>query len=180
MRSSPRLALRLAGLRVHSRLRAGSPGKARSAATRGMRRDECIGAASPRLALRLAGLRGYSRLRVGSPGKARSAASGECAQHEILLRSSSRLALRLAGLRVHSRLRVGSPGKARSAATRGMAAEALAQLDAALHHAQQVLPGPELAKPRLSQPSLQILNIVTLAVEHQADHAAAVRHVNTV
>ena len=36
----------------------------------------------------------------------------------------------------------------------GMAAEALAQLDAALHHAQQVLPGPELAKPRLSQPSL--------------------------
>ncbi len=180
VRSSPRLALRLAGLRVHSRLRVGSPGKVRSAATRGMRRNECIGAASSRLALRLAGLRGYSRLRVGSPGKARSAASGECAQHEILLRSSSRLALRLAGLRVHSRLRVGSPGKARSAATRGMAAEALAQFDAALHHAQQVLPGPELAKPRLSQPSLQILNIVTLAVEHQADHAAAVRHVNTV
>ncbi|MBZ7749109.1 hypothetical protein FML41_13700 [Klebsiella michiganensis] len=79
MRSSPRLALRLAGLRVYSRLRAGSPGKARSAATRGMRRDECIGAASPRLALRLAGLRAHSRLRVGSPGKARSAATrGMC------------------------------------------------------------------------------------------------------
>jgi len=135
---------------------------------------------SPRLALRLAGLRGYSRLRAGSPGKARSAASGEDAQHEVLLRSSPRLALRLSGLRVYSRLRAGSPGKARSAATRGMAAEALAQFDAALHHAQQVLPGPELAKPRLSQPSLQILNIVTLTVEHQADHAAAVRHVNTV
>ncbi|MBA7861856.1 hypothetical protein HV317_19935 [Klebsiella michiganensis] len=44
MRSSSRLALRLAGLRVYSRLRAGSPGKARSAATRGMCRDECIGA----------------------------------------------------------------------------------------------------------------------------------------
>ena len=145
-----------------------------------MRRDECIGAASFRLALRLAGLRGYSRLRAGSPGKARSAASGEDAQHEVLLRSSPRLALRLSGLRVYSRLRAGSPGKARSAATRGMAAEALAQFDAALHHAQQVLPGPELAKPRLSQPSLQILNIVTLTVEHQADHAAAVRHVNTV
>ncbi len=180
MRSSPRLALRLAGLRVHSRLRVGSPGKVRSAATRGMRRDEYIGAASSRLALRLAGLRGYSRLRAGSPGKARSAASGEDAQHEVLLRSSPRLALRLSGLRVYSRLRAGSPGKARSAATRGMAAEALAQFDAALHHAQQVLPGPELAKPRLSQPSLQILNIVTLTVEHQADHAAAVRHVNTV
>ncbi len=180
MRSSPRLALRLAGLRVHSRLRVGSPGKVRSAATRGMRRDEYIGAASFRLALRLAGLRGYSRLRAGSPGKARSAASGEDAQHEVLLRSSPRLALRLSGLRVYSRLRAGSPGKARSAATRGMAAEALAQFDAALHHAQQVLPGPELAKPRLSQPSLQILNIVTLTVEHQADHAAAVRHVNTV
>ena len=135
---------------------------------------------SSRLALRLAGLRGYSRLRAGSPGKARSAASGEDAQHEVLLRSSPRLALRLSGLRVYSRLRAGSPGKARSAATRGMAAEALAQFDAALHHAQQVLPGPELAKPRLSQPSLQILNIVTLTVEHQADHAAAVRHVNTV
>ena len=135
---------------------------------------------SPRLALRLAGLRGYSRLRAGSPGKARSAASGEDAQHEVLLRSSPRLALRLSGLRVYSRLRAGSPGKARSVATRGMAAEALAQFDAALHHAQQVLPGPELAKPRLSQPSLQILNIVTLTVEHQADHAAAVRHVNTV
>ncbi|HFU1283473.1 TPA: hypothetical protein ACGQW2_003779, partial [Klebsiella michiganensis] len=67
LRSSPRLALRLAGLRVYSRLRAGSPGKARSAATRGMRRDECIGAASPRLALRLAGLRVHSRLRTGSP-----------------------------------------------------------------------------------------------------------------
>ncbi|WP_213811212.1 hypothetical protein [Klebsiella michiganensis] len=79
MRSSSRLALRLAGLRVHSRLRTGSPGKARSAATRGMRRDECIGAASPRLALRLAGLRAHSRLRVGSPGKARSAATrGMC------------------------------------------------------------------------------------------------------
>ena len=180
MRSSPRLALRLAGLRVHSRLRVGSPGKVRSAATRGMRRDEYIGAASFRLALRLAGLRGYSRLRAGSPGKARSAACGEDAQHEVLLRSSPRLALRLSGLRVYSRLRAGSPGKARSAATRGMAAEALAQFDAALHHAQQVLPGPELAKPRLSQPSLQILNIVTLTVEHQADHAAAVRHVNTV
>ncbi len=180
MRSSPRLALRLAGLRVHSRLRVGSPGKVRSAATRGMRRDECIGAASPRLALRLAGLRVHSRLRVGSPGKVRSAATGEDAQHEVLLRSSPRLALRLSGLRVYSRLRAGSPGKARSAATRGMAAEALAQFDAALHHAQQVLPGPELAKPRLSQPSLQILNIVTLTVEHQADHAAAVRHVNTV
>ncbi|EPT3112588.1 TPA: hypothetical protein ACS292_002833 [Klebsiella michiganensis] len=44
VRSSPRLALRLAGLRIHSRLRVGSPGKARSAATRGMCRDECIGA----------------------------------------------------------------------------------------------------------------------------------------
>ncbi|MBZ7389907.1 hypothetical protein FMJ22_00585 [Klebsiella michiganensis] len=69
MRSSPRLALRLAGLRVHSRLRVGSPGKVRSAATRGMRRNECIGAASSRLALRLAGLRGYSRLRSGSPDR---------------------------------------------------------------------------------------------------------------
>ena len=180
MRSSPRLALRLAGLRVYSRLRAGSPGKARSAATRGMRRDECIGAASPRLALRLAGLRAHSRLRVGSPGKARSAATRGMRRDECIGAASPRLALRLAGLRAHSRLRVGSPGKARSAATRGMAAQALAQLDAALHHAQQVLPGPELAKPRLSQPSLQILNIVTLTVEHQADHAAAVRHVNTV
>ncbi|POV39633.1 hypothetical protein C3409_33785 [Klebsiella oxytoca] len=36
--ASSRLALRLAGLRVHSRLRAGSPGKARSAAT-----GECAG-----------------------------------------------------------------------------------------------------------------------------------------
>ncbi|AWF53312.1 hypothetical protein CSC12_1760 [Klebsiella michiganensis] len=36
---SPRLALRLAGLRGYSRLRTGSPGKARSAATRGMCRD---------------------------------------------------------------------------------------------------------------------------------------------
>ncbi len=61
-----------------------------------------------------------------------------------------------------------------------MAAAELAQLDAALHHAQQMLPGPELAKPRFLQPPLQILNIVTLAVEHQADHAAAVRHVNAV
>ncbi|MFV7495720.1 hypothetical protein ACNPM9_11480 [Klebsiella michiganensis] len=73
--ASPRLALRLAGLRGYSRLRAGSPGKVRCAATRGMRRNECIGAASPRLALRLAGLRVHSRLRAGSPGKARSAAT---------------------------------------------------------------------------------------------------------
>ncbi|WP_264756225.1 hypothetical protein [Klebsiella michiganensis] len=33
------VALRLAGLRGYSRLRTGSPGKARSAATRGMCRD---------------------------------------------------------------------------------------------------------------------------------------------
>ena len=126
---------------------------------------------------------GYGFIAVcGSVARVRRAAPqpGECAGMNASVRSSPRLALRLAGLRIHSRLRTGSPGKARSAATRGMAAQALAQLDAALHHAQQVLPGPELAKPRLSQPSLQILNIVTLAVEHQADHAAAVRHVNTV
>lgn len=93
--------------------------------------------------------------------------------------ASSRLALRLAGLRVHSRLWSGSPDR-RVAPVRGIAAAALAQFDAALHHAQQMLPGPELAKPRFLQPPLQILNIVTLAVEHQADHAAAVRHVNAV
>ena len=57
---------------------------------------------------------------------------------------------------------------------------ALAQFYAALHHAQQVLLGPIFDKPLFFQPPLQIVNIVTLTVEHQADHAAAVRHVNAV
>ncbi|EKQ6537685.1 TPA: hypothetical protein RQP16_004042 [Klebsiella michiganensis] len=79
MRSSSRLALRLAGLRVHSRLRVGSPGKARSAASGEGAQHEVLLRSSSRLALRLAGLRIHSRLRVGSPGKARSAATrGMC------------------------------------------------------------------------------------------------------
>ncbi|WP_240844157.1 hypothetical protein, partial [Klebsiella michiganensis] len=49
--ASTRLALRLAGLQVHHRLRAGSPGKAFTPQP-----GECA-AVSTRLALRLAGLR---------------------------------------------------------------------------------------------------------------------------
>ncbi|EMJ3741237.1 hypothetical protein WHX54_20030 [Klebsiella michiganensis] len=67
--ASSRLALRLPGLRVYRRLRAGSQDR-RSAPPPGMRRDKYIGAASSRVALRLPGLRVYRRLRAGSPGQA--------------------------------------------------------------------------------------------------------------
>ena len=70
--SSPlfsRLALRLAGLRVQRRLRAGSPDKARQAPPPGSS-AQCHLRFFPRLALRLAGLRVYRRLRAGSPGQA--------------------------------------------------------------------------------------------------------------
>ncbi|EPX2831988.1 TPA: hypothetical protein NHV36_005363 [Klebsiella michiganensis] len=52
--ASSRVALRLPGLRVYRRLRAGSQDR-RSAPPPGMRRDKYIGAASSRLALRLPG-----------------------------------------------------------------------------------------------------------------------------
>ncbi|HCT3402619.1 TPA: hypothetical protein OTT52_004965, partial [Klebsiella michiganensis] len=58
-----RLALRLAGLQVSSRLHADSPDKARQAPPPGRRcRTCCISAAASRLALRLAGLQVSSRL----------------------------------------------------------------------------------------------------------------------
>ncbi|MEB8291822.1 hypothetical protein NGG03_18100 [Klebsiella michiganensis] len=64
MAASPRLALRLGGLQVYSRLLARSPGKALCAAP-GAHQPRM--AFSPRLALRLAGLQVYSRLLACSP-----------------------------------------------------------------------------------------------------------------
>ncbi|EKQ7193992.1 hypothetical protein OGU21_09010 [Klebsiella oxytoca] len=62
--------LRLAGLRVHSNLRAGSPDKARQRRLR----ERCRGEASAWLfpgGAALTGLRVHSNLRTGSPDKAR-------------------------------------------------------------------------------------------------------------
>ncbi|EPG4208767.1 hypothetical protein I4W82_01715 [Klebsiella michiganensis] len=66
--SSP-AALRLPGLRVRRRLRAGSPDR-RLRRNPGMYGDKYIDAASSRVALRLPGLRVHRRLRAGSPGQA--------------------------------------------------------------------------------------------------------------
>ncbi|MHB6984241.1 hypothetical protein ACYCI2_14090, partial [Klebsiella michiganensis] len=66
--SSP-AALRLPGLRVHRRLRAGSPGQAFTPQP-GMYGDKYIDAASSRVALRLPGPGVHRRLRAGSPGQA--------------------------------------------------------------------------------------------------------------
>ncbi|MFP8491599.1 hypothetical protein ACLH2N_06620, partial [Klebsiella grimontii] len=74
-----RLALRLAGLRVHSVLRDGSPDRRASAASgEGARPDTSArflpGGAAP------TGLRVHSVLRDGSPDRRASAASGEGAR----------------------------------------------------------------------------------------------------
>ncbi|RWT44780.1 hypothetical protein DN619_13505 [Klebsiella michiganensis] len=75
---STRLALRLAGLQVHHRLRAGSPGKAftlqpgECAAT-----WHCCGFYPACAALSRAAV--HHRLRTGSPGKAFTPQPGECA-----------------------------------------------------------------------------------------------------
>ncbi|MDS7839097.1 hypothetical protein PTQ46_02560 [Klebsiella michiganensis] len=66
--ASSRVALRLPGLRVHRRLRAGSPGQAFTPQP-GMYGDKYIGAASSPAALRLPGLRVRRRLRAGSPDR---------------------------------------------------------------------------------------------------------------
>ena len=66
----PRLALRLAGLRIHSRLRAGSPDKARRAPPPGSVQDDVLAWFLPGGAA-LTGLRIHSRLQAGSPDKAR-------------------------------------------------------------------------------------------------------------
>ncbi|MFQ9622000.1 MAG: hypothetical protein ACLR17_06760 [Enterobacteriaceae bacterium] len=77
-----RLALRLAGLRIHRRLRA-------VARVRRLRRDPgsvpglMYQLSSSRLALRLAGLQIHRRLRAGSPGKAFTPRPGECAGADV-------------------------------------------------------------------------------------------------
>ena len=105
--SFTRLALRLAGLRVHSVLRAGSP-------------DRC--AASPpgnSAALRYApgggarralpGLRVHSVLRAGSPDRCAASPPGNSATLRYAPGGGARRAL--PGLRVHSGLRAGSPDR---------------------------------------------------------------------
>ncbi|HCF8064136.1 TPA: hypothetical protein NIU59_000940 [Klebsiella michiganensis] len=108
--ASSRVALRLPGLRVYRRLRAGSPDR-RLRRNPGMCGDKYIGAAT-------------SRLRCIYPGLESTAVCGPVARVRRLRRNpgmygdkyidaaSSRVALRLPGLRVHPRLRAGSPGQA--------------------------------------------------------------------
>ncbi|HHZ6988741.1 TPA: hypothetical protein ACWLVK_001489, partial [Klebsiella michiganensis] len=71
--AAPRLALRLAGLRVYRRLRTSSPDKTFMSPSVGMKN---LSQRHPRLALRSAGLRVYRRLRTSSPDKTFTSPSG--------------------------------------------------------------------------------------------------------
>ncbi|RWS88850.1 hypothetical protein DN614_09445 [Klebsiella michiganensis] len=97
--ASTRLALRLAGLQVHHRLRAGSPGKAfmpQPGECAAM--WHCCGFYPACAALSRATV--HHRLRAGSPGKAFTPQPGECAATWHCC-GFYPLALRLAGLPGH-------------------------------------------------------------------------------